>query len=310
MNWALVSFLSLRVLLLSKTLLRLYLKYEILKQCNPEDGLVARKLGFLDKAGWWVIKSKMDSSYYSNNIWLLNTKTKADILTVLYVLHILFTFTEGPYVTPHQRSLQLKWGIMNGQVTSFLIEIRNKTAVTQFTLSNTTLEYDLTNLKPYTEYSIRLNVSFTNKPNLMSNWINVTTKSAGIMIELIYIAHFSIYTYFKKGWPPIYWILHTKTAMHHGTYMKKHFTLNYPEISRQTRNFPPNQSWDYQNLSFARVLMRLIVSNDALWSWFAVFSMQYSNKSEDNLFWNRYTHVQGFFPMRHEWLVWNDWHEV
>ena len=64
--------------------------------------------------------------------------------------------------------------------------------------------------------------------------------------------------------------------------LKKAFYVELPWNIKINSKFPTTKpKFRLSKLSFARVLMRLIVSNDALRSWYAVFS-----KSEDNLFWN------------------------
>jgi hypothetical protein len=71
---------------------------------------------------------------------------------------------------------------MKGEVTSYLIELENKSTIQRLTLPNDTMKYNLTNLQPYTEYSVRVKaISPNKKDGLLSNWINVKTVIAGML---------------------------------------------------------------------------------------------------------------------------------
>ncbi|XP_031549661.1 Down syndrome cell adhesion molecule-like protein 1 homolog, partial [Actinia tenebrosa] len=95
-------------------------------------------------------------------------------------VEVFTSYLDGPKIIPHQRSLQLTWRIMdNITVVSYLMEFKNKSRIESLILPNDTMEYNLTNLQPYTEYSVRLKGMLTSDgAGVWSNWINAKTAAA------------------------------------------------------------------------------------------------------------------------------------
>jgi hypothetical protein len=83
-----------------------------------------------------------------------------------------------------QRSIQLKWTPGNpaddvGMITWYIIEFNNQSYITTLSIKYPTSTLDLTSLKPYTKYFIRINAISAVGQGLWSGLKTVGTTIAG-----------------------------------------------------------------------------------------------------------------------------------
>jgi hypothetical protein len=83
---------------------------------------------------------------------------------------------------PDKRSITLRWSVNSGDdvgtITWYTIEINNQSSFIKYSAQYPTSTYELTYLKPYTQYYLRINARSIVGSGLWSPWNSVKTSIA------------------------------------------------------------------------------------------------------------------------------------